>query len=136
MKYVFLILGFLTLGLGAVGTVLPFLPTTPLLLVSAFCFAKSSERVNSWFKGTKLYQDNLESFVQGKGMTKAAKLRIMTTVSILMAIGFLMMKNVPVARMVLLGVWIAHVIFFVFGVKTMQEVSLDDEIDSTSQIQR
>lgn len=132
MKYVFLILGFLTLGLGAVGTVLPFLPTTPLLLVSAFCFAKSSERVNSWFKGTKLYQDNLESFVQGKGMTKAAKLRIMTAVTILMAIGFLMMKNVPVARMVLLGVWIAHVIFFVFGVKTMQEVSLEDEIDSTS----
>ena len=132
MKYVFLILGFLTLGLGAVGTVLPFLPTTPLLLVSAFCFAKSSERVNNWFKGTKLYQDNLESFVQGKGMTKAAKLRIMTTVTILMAIGFLMMKNVPIARMVLLGVWIAHVIFFVFGVKTMQEVSLEDEIDITS----
>ena len=54
-------------------------------------------------------------------MTKAAKLRIMGTVTVLMAIGFIMMKNVPIARMVLLGVWIAHVIVFVFGIKTAEE---------------
>ena len=125
MKYVYMILGFLTLGLGAVGTVLPFLPTTPLLLLSAFCFARSSERLNNWFKGTKLYKDNLESFVQGKGMTKAAKLRIMTMVTILMAVGFVMMRNVPIARMVLVGVWIAHIIIFVFGIKTAEDTTTE-----------
>lgn len=120
MKYVYMILGFLTLGLGAIGAVLPILPTAPFLLVAAFCFAKSSEKLNNWFISTKLYKDNLETFVQGKGMTAKTKLRIMTTVTILMGIGFLMMKRVPIARMILVGVWIAHVVFFLFGVKTLQ----------------
>lgn len=123
MKYVYMILGFLTLGLGAIGAVLPILPTAPFLLVAAFCFAKSSEKLNNWFIRTKLYKDNLETFVQGKGMTAKTKLRIMTTVTILMGIGFLMMKSVPIVRMILVGVWIAHVVFFLFGVKTLQEES-------------
>ena len=56
MKIMLIILGFLALGLGAVGLVIPVLPTTPFLLVSTFCFARSSERLNTWFKGTKLYK--------------------------------------------------------------------------------
>lgn len=42
MKLVYLVLGILSTALGAVGVVLPILPTTPFLLVAAFCFAKSS----------------------------------------------------------------------------------------------
>lgn len=118
MKLLYIILGFLTLGLGAVGVVLPILPTTPFLLVSAFCFARSSQRLNTWFKGTKLYQNNLETFVKGQGMTWQAKLRIMGTVTVIMAIGFLAMRQVPVGRICLLVVWVAHVIAFCFLVKT------------------
>ena len=55
MKIMFIILGFFALGLGAVGLVMPILPTIPFLLVSTFCFARSSERLNTWFKETKLY---------------------------------------------------------------------------------
>ena len=58
-KILYLILGCIGLGLGAVGAVLPLLPAFPFLLLAAFCFAKSSEKLHLWFTGTKLYRNNL-----------------------------------------------------------------------------
>ena len=118
MKVIYIILGFLALGLGAVGVALPILPSTPFLLLAAFCFARSSEKLNTWFRGTRLYKNNLESFVRGRGMTWRTKGKIMAGVTVLMAIGFLCMKNVPVGRVCLAVVWAAHVIAFCFIIKT------------------
>lgn len=119
-KAFFIVLGCLSLGLGAVGAVLPILPTFPFLMLAAFCFAKSSEKLHNWFISTKLYKKNLESFVQGKGMTMKTKIRIMITVTILMSIGFIMMHAVPVGRIILGFVWIFHVLYFIFGIKTLK----------------
>ena len=119
-KILFVILGCIGVGLGALGAVLPLLPAFPFLLLAAFCFAKSSERLHNWFTGTKLYKDNLESYVKGKGMTKKTKIRIMVTVTILMSIGFVMMHQVLVGRIVLACVWVFHILYFSFGVKTIR----------------
>ena len=119
-KAFFVILGCLGLGLGALGAVLPLLPAFPFLMLAAFCFAKSSEKLHNWFTSTRLYKKNLESFVQGKGMTVKTKVRIMLTVTILMSIGFIMMHAVPVGRVVLGIVWLCHVLYFIFGIKTLK----------------
>lgn len=119
-KVFFVILGCLGLGLGALGAVLPLLPAFPFLMLAAFCFAKSSEKLHNWFTSTRLYKKNLESFVQGKGMTVKTKVRIMLTVTILMSIGFIMMHAVPVGRIVLGIVWLFHVLYFIFGIKTLR----------------
>lgn len=119
-KVFFVILGCLGLGLGALGAVLPLLPAFPFLMLAAFCFAKSSEKLHNWFTSTRLYKKNLESFVQGKGMTVKTKVRIMLTVTILMSIGFIMMHAVPVGRVVLGIVWLCHVLYFIFGIKTLK----------------
>lgn len=76
-KLLYVILGCIGLALGAVGAVLPLLPAFPFLLLAAFCFAKSSEKLHRWFTGTKLYKNNLESYVKGQGMTWKTKIRIM-----------------------------------------------------------
>lgn len=89
-------------------------------MLAAFCFAKSSEKLHNWFISTRLYKNNLESFVQGKGMTVKTKVRIMLTVTILMSIGFIMMHAVPVGRIVLGIVWLCHVLYFIFGIKTLK----------------
>ena len=107
---VYVILGCIGVGLGAVGAVLPLLPTVPFLLMAAFCFARSSKKLNDWFIGTRLYKENLESYVQGKGMTRKTKVRIIMTVTILMSIGFIMMHAVPVGRIVLGCVWVFHIL--------------------------
>lgn len=119
-KLLFVILGCIGVVLGAIGAVLPLLPSFPFLLLAAFCFAKSSEKLHAWFTGTKLYKNNLESYVKGKGMTRKTKIRIMVTVTILMSIGFIMMKQVMAGRIVLACVWVFHVLYFTFGVKTLK----------------
>lgn len=119
-KILYITLGCIGVGLGAVGAVVPLLPAFPFLLLATFCFAKSSERLHTWFINTKLYKSNLESYVQGRGMTWATKIRIMVTVTLLMSVGFFMMSRVPVGRIVLACVWAFHIIYFIFGVKTIK----------------
>lgn len=118
-KILFLTGGCISLALGAIGAVVPLLPAFPFLLLAAFCFARSSQRLHTWFIGTKLYQENLESYVAGKGMTQKTKIRIMVTVTLLMSIGFIMMHAVTIGRIVLTVVWIAHLLYFIFAVKTI-----------------
>ena len=122
-KIFWIVLGCVGVGLGAFGAVLPLLPTFPFLLLAAFSFAKSSARLHTWFVNTKLYKKNLESYVQGKGMTRATKWRIMTTVTVLMAVGFtiMMIKAVYVPCIILACVWVFHIVYFTFGVKTLEE---------------
>lgn len=120
-KTLYIGLGCISLAVGAVGAVLPLLPAFPFLMLSAFCFGKSSARLNRWFTGTKLYKDNLESYVQGRGMTLRTKLRIVGTVTLLMLIGFIMMSRVPVGRIILAAVWVFHLVYFAFGVKTLEK---------------
>lgn len=124
MKRMILILtGCVSLALGCVGVVLPVLPTVPFLLLTAWCFAKSSRRLHSWFVGTKLYKQHLESYVQKRGMTVRTKLTLLGTSSTVMLLGFLMMGEVPVGRLVLAVVWVCHVVYFGFGVKTLPAAS-------------
>lgn len=120
-KIMYIILGCIGVVLGAIGAVVPMLPAFPFLMLAAFCFARSSKRLDSWFKGTKLYKDNLEDFVAGRGMTLKTKLRIMITVTALMSIGFIMMgiKKVVVGCIVLGFVWLFHILYFCFAVKTI-----------------
>ena len=97
---------------------LPFLPTTPFALLAAFCFARSSERLNAWFKSTKLYKKVLEGYVTKRSMTVKAKLTIIIPVTVLLGIGFALMANVPIGRIALALVWIGHIVYFGFIVKT------------------
>lgn len=116
-KILYIMIGCISLGLGIIGVILPILPTVPFVLLAAFCFAKSSEKFDGWFKNTKLYKDNNMK----NGMTKQAKVRIMCSVTLLTSIGFIMMglKGIVVGNIVLLIVWIFHMVYFTFGVKTV-----------------
>lgn len=121
VKFFWIGLGFLCLALGTVGVVLPILPTVPFYMATGFCFAKSSKRLHDWFVGTKLYQKHLESFVTQKSMTMRSKLSIMGSVTFIKAVGFIAMSRVPAGRICLAIVWLCHVLYFSFYIKTIPE---------------
>lgn len=118
-KIIYISLGCVSAGLGALGAVMPLMPAFPFLMLAAFCFGKSSNKLHQWFTGTKLYKNNLESFVKGNGMTVKTKFRIILIVTLTLAFGFFMMQNVPIVKILLSIVWVCHVLYFVFGIKTL-----------------
>ena len=120
-QIIFLIIGCLSLALGCVGIVLPILPTVPFFLLTVFCFANSSQKLHDWFIGTQMYQKHLESVVQKKGMTVRTQATILTSVTALMAVGFVLMlrKGIIVPCVILAVVWVCHLVYFLFGVKTI-----------------
>lgn len=72
----------------------------------------------SW--GTRLYKNNLESFRRGEGMTWRTKIRIMIVVTLTMSIGFIMMHEIMIGRIVLACVWVMHILIFCFKIKTLK----------------
>ena len=58
----FIVLGCISLVFVGIGVALPMIPYFPFLMLSTFCFAKSSKRLHNWIINTKLYKKNLESF--------------------------------------------------------------------------
>lgn len=111
---------FLTLVLGAVGVLLPILPTTPFLLLSSFCFARGSDRFHRWFLGTKLYQNHLDRFIRERAMTLKTKFCILLPASAMLLIAMYMMSNLPGRLFILFLIFFKYIYFFT-KIRTVRE---------------
>lgn len=54
-RLTFLAIGISSLSLGLLGVFLPLLPTTPFILLSAYCFSRSSKRLDDWLRNHKVF---------------------------------------------------------------------------------
>ena len=124
-KAFFIALGCVSLALGTIGIVLPILPTVPFYLLTAFCFANSSERLHDWFIHTTVYKKYIGSYFRRRGMTKKAKCLLIGTVTAIMVPGFILMDKVPVGRAIMLVVWVGHIFYFGFKVQTITQQEAD-----------
>ncbi|NLC96735.1 MAG: DUF454 domain-containing protein [Erysipelotrichaceae bacterium] len=120
MKIIYLIIGIISLAIGAIGIVIPVLPTTPFLLLSAYCFANSSKRMNEWFINSKIYKKHLESFVQNRSMTLKTKVSILAFASIMLAFPLFFSKNIYI-KLLIVFVYIYKYYYFIFKIKTIKE---------------
>lgn len=120
-RILFIVLGCICFGLGTAGIFLPVLPTTPFYLATLFFFTNSSRKLHDWFVSTKLYRKHLESFVKERGMLLSTKISVIVTVTLLMGFGFFMMarKGIWIPCAILLAVWIFHLFYFLFRVRTL-----------------
>ena len=118
LRILWLILGFAAIGLGAVGAVLPVLPTTPFLLLASFCLAKGSEKFHTWFTGTKLYKNHLDNFVQNRSMTLKTKLGILLPASAMLLLALVAMPN-KYGRAFIVFLIIFKYVYFFTRIKTI-----------------
>lgn len=86
VKMVLIILGLLSLGLGVVGIFVPLLPTTPLLLLSAWCFVRSSERLYEWLINNRYLGEYIRNFREHRAIPLRAK--ILSVALIWLTIGY------------------------------------------------
>ena len=125
-KAFFVALGCISLALGTIGIALPILPTVPFYLLTAFCFANSSERLHTWFTHTTVYKKYIGSYFRRKGMTRKAKCLLIGTVTAIMLPGFILMDKVPVGRAIMAVVWVGHIAYFGFKVRTISQQEADE----------
>lgn len=119
IKLLWLMIGIVSMVLGAIGVVLQVLPTTPFLLLASFCFAKGSDRFHKWFIGTKLYKKHLESFVTSRSMTLKTKLCILLPASAMLILAMLAMSNIY-GRVFIVFLIIFKYIYFFTRIETVK----------------
>ena len=117
-KYFYITLGFLALGIGLIGVILPILPTTPFLLVTSFCFARGSEIFHTWFTNSNIYKKHLESFVKERAMTLKQKVVLLSFVNFMLAFPLILVDVLPM-RITIIVLIIIKLYYFTFKVRTI-----------------
>lgn len=85
-RYLLLACAWIACALGCVGVFIPVLPTTPLLLLATFLFAKSSPRLHAWIQKTPPYRTYVLPFKESGGIPRGTKIRILAVSYTLMGL--------------------------------------------------
>ncbi|MDF2947178.1 MAG: hypothetical protein K0S51_1857 [Bacillales bacterium] len=104
-RYTFITLGIIFTIIGAIGIVLPLLPTTPFLLLASFCFSRSSERLNNYLIKNRFFGSYVENYRSGTGVTKKNKISALIFLWVILSISFFLNDNLILRSiLVLVGI--------------------------------
>ncbi len=126
-KGAYFIVGISALILGAIGAFLPVLPTTPFVLLSAWCFIRSSDQFYDWLIGNERFGKTIEDYHNGRGITKNIKIRavLMMWTTITISVYFFITNLHLTAFMYLTAV---SVTFYIYRQPTLEEYIPDAKI--------
>jgi uncharacterized membrane protein YbaN (DUF454 family) len=104
-RVTWLIVGFLALALGAIGIALPLLPTTPFVLVAAFAFAQSSEKLHQWLLDHNVFGPLIDNWQRHGAISRRAKVASVVSMAAVLGISVAMAAPpvVIVVQLVVLG---------------------------------
>ena len=118
-KIIYILVGVISVILGTIGILVPILPTTPLLLLASFCFARGSERFNKWFKVTKLYKNHLELFINNRAMTLKEKVSILVFSDIMLLFPLITLDLVYLKIFIIILILFKYY-YFIYKIKTIK----------------
>jgi uncharacterized membrane protein YbaN (DUF454 family) len=100
-RILLIICGSLSVAFAVLGIFLPLLPTTPLLLLAAYCFGKSSDRIYSWLINNKLFGNYIKNYQAGKGIPLHSKITAIVTMWLVLIISGVWGTDLLIIRIVL-----------------------------------
>ncbi len=103
-------LGLLSLGIGTLGVILPVLPTTPFVLISAYCFVRSSEKLHTWLMNHHRFGPIVRRFQEGKGISLRVKLGSLGAAYLMVGTAIVLLDNLHV-RIFLVVLLITKTVF-------------------------
>ena len=103
-KYLLIAAGFLFLGLGVACIVLPILPTTPFLLLSAACFMRGSERLYAWLMNHKMLGETIRNFREHKAIPLSTKISSVGLLWITILISIIFVMDTLALRLLLAAI--------------------------------
>jgi uncharacterized protein len=92
-RALWLIGGLVCVVLGAIGIVLPILPTTPFLLAAAGCFCKSSTKMYNWLLNNKWFGDYIRNYRDGRGLPLKTKITVLAFLWIMIGLSTVFFLN-------------------------------------------
>ena len=106
-----LVAGFLCTGLAVIGIFLPLLPTVPLLLLAAACFARSSERFHRWLLEHRILGPLIRDYLDGRGVPVKAKVSALVMIWISIPTAALLFVPLVAVRILLLIIALAVTVY-------------------------
>lgn len=110
-RLLYLGLGFASVGLGALGVVLPLLPTVPFMLLAAFFFARSSPRLEAWIVGHPRFGPHVSAWRERGAISRSGKRAAFAAFAISAALGLALLPFpwllAPLVAALAGGSWIA-----------------------------
>ena len=112
MRALWLCLGLICVGLGLIGIIVPLLPTVPFMLLAAFCFARSSERLHNWLLSHPRFGSSITDW-QDRGAIHPMAKRY-ATASIVLVFSISLIMAAPFKIIIIQGVVLSAVLVFIW----------------------
>lgn len=124
-RSLYIVLGLISFGIGVAGAILPVLPGGPFFLFASYCFTKSSERLDRWFKGTSFYKQYVDRYFVKRCMTRWEKIRINIIADFFIVLSIILI-DILVVRIVMIVLALIKHYYFIYKIKTIkpEEINL------------
>ena len=123
-KYLYIFGGSISLALGVIGIFLPVLPTTPFLLLAAFCYLRGSKKMYDWLLSHKVFGPYIYNYMTYKAVTRKTKKVILTTMWLILTISTILVPILHI-RIFLLASGIG-VTIHILTLKTIENEDLQN----------
>jgi len=100
-RFLLIICGSFSVAFAVLGIFLPLLPTTPLLLLAAYCFGRSSDKIHSWLINNKLFGNYIKNYQAGKGIPLHSKITAITSMWVVLIVSGVWGTDLLIVRIIL-----------------------------------
>lgn len=113
MRGAYIIIGTISLLIGAIGLFLPVIPTTPLIILAAACYYRGSDRLHTWILSSRWFGDTIKNYQEGRGLTRDTKVRAISMMWVMMLVSAWFFVSSLFVRVAIICVGIGVTVYLV-----------------------